>query len=129
MSLSILFELDTLRLLWRFDILFDQYHLFLVERIKIGQVVDDLEEEEEIILLIKEEVVEDRVIPIDMMEIMGIIQVTTTVITWIMWTIALMEMVVVWTEIVKASTEINRIMGISVMVEEGRNLCSSQKWS
>ena len=68
--------------MWRFDILFDQYHLFLVERIRIGQVVDDLaeEEEEEIILLIKEEVVEDRVIPIDMTEIMGIIQVTTTTI-------------------------------------------------
>ena len=42
--------------------------------------MDDLAEEEEIILLIKEEVVEDRVIPIDMTEIMGIIQVTTTTI-------------------------------------------------
>ena len=67
-------------LLTRFYILLDQYHLFLVGRIRTGQVVDDLAEEEEIILLIKEEVVEDRVIPIDMTEIMGIIQVTTTTI-------------------------------------------------
>ena len=43
--------------------------------------MDDLAEEEEIILLIKEEVVEDRVISIDMMEIMGIILVITTIVT------------------------------------------------
>ena len=69
--------------MWRFDILFDQYHLFLVERIRIGQVVDDLaeEEEEEIMLLIKEGVVEDREISIDTMEIMGIILVITTIVT------------------------------------------------
>ena len=69
-----------MRLLKKFYILLDRYHLFLVGRIRTGQVVDDLAEEEEIILLIKEEVVEDRVIPIDMTEIMGIIQVTTTTI-------------------------------------------------
>ena len=72
-----------MRLLTRLYILLDQYHLFLVGRIRTGQVVDDLaeEEEEEIILLIKEEVVEDRVITIDMMEIMGIILVITTIVT------------------------------------------------
>ena len=70
-----------MRLLTRFYILLDQYHLFLVGRIRTGQVVDDLAEEEEIILLIKEEVVEDRVITIDMMEIMGIILVITTIVT------------------------------------------------
>ena len=45
--------------------------------------MDDLAEEEEegIILLIKEEVVKDRVISIDMMEIMGIILVITTIVT------------------------------------------------
>ena len=70
-----------MRLLTRLYILLDQYHLFLVGRIRTGQVVDDLAEEEEIILLIKEEVVEDRVISIDMMEIMGIILVITTIVT------------------------------------------------
>ena len=45
--------------------------------------MDDLaeEEEEEIIHFSKEEVVEDRVISIDMMEIMGIILVITTIVT------------------------------------------------
>ena len=70
-----------MRLLKKFYILLDRYHLFLVGRIRTGQVVDDLAEEEEIILLIKEEVVKDRVISIDMMEIMGIILVITTIVT------------------------------------------------
>ena len=70
-----------MRLLKKFYILLDRYHLFLVGRIRTGQVVDDLAEEEEIILLIKEEVVEDRVISIDMMEVMGIILVITTIVT------------------------------------------------
>ena len=70
-----------MRLLKKFYILLDRYHLFLVGRIRTGQVVDDLAEEEEIILLIKEGVVEDREISIDTMEIMGIILVITTIVT------------------------------------------------